>query len=151
MAILTLTGEDTLTLGGNTFTDLADGDAVTVAFPNEDVVLKTGKNGNTIYAKNDTGANADVTIRVMMGSRDDRFLASKKAEQDRDFSSFVVLGGEFVKQQGDGQGFRTLTVYNLNGGVFTKGIDVKTNAEGDTEQAVRIYTLKFANALSTIR
>ena len=55
MTTTTITGKDTLTLYSRVFTDFADGDASLLSHPNDLVEMKTGKNGNTIYTKNETG------------------------------------------------------------------------------------------------
>lgn len=150
MATFSVTGNDTLTLFDRTFVDFADGDNTTIAFPNELVTVKTGKNGNTIYAKNETGNNADVTLRVIRGSADDRFLQGKLTEQQNDLPAFVLGQGEFVKRTGDGEGNVANDIYNLQGGVFMRKVDGKENVEGDTEQSVSVYMMKFALATRSI-
>ena len=144
MGTFALTGKDTLTIFDRNIVDTSDADLTTVSFPNELVTVKTGKNNNTIYAENATGKNCDVTIRVIRGSSDDKFLQSKISEQLRDFPAFVTAKGTFVKRIGDGSGGITNDTYNLEGGVFVKPVDGKENAEGDTEAGVAIYTMKFA-------
>lgn len=141
-----ITGNDTLTLWNRVFADFADGDISTLTFPNNTMELKTGKNKNTVYAKNETGYNAELVLRVIKASPDDLFLRQKLSELDADVASFVLADGEFVKRTGDGQGNTSREVYTLKGGAFTKQPDVKENVEGDTEQAVTIYTMKFASA-----
>lgn len=150
MATFTLTGEDTLTLFDRTFEDFADGDNTTITFPNELITVKTGKNENTIYAKNSTGKNCDLVLRVIRGSADDRFLNGKLNEMLNDLPSFVTANGEFVKRAGDGQGNVVNNIYTLLGGVFSRNVDVKENAEGDTEQAVAVYNMRFAVGSNSI-
>lgn len=150
MATFTLTGEDTLTLFDRTFEDFADGDNTTITFPNELITVKTGKNENTIYAKNSTGKNCDLVLRVIRGSADDRFLNGKLNEMLNDLPSFVTANGEFVKRAGDGQGSVVNNIYTLLGGVFSRNVDVKENAEGDTEQAVAVYNMRFAVGSNSI-
>lgn len=147
---LALTGEDTLTIFGRVITDVADGDDITVTFPNDLVTMKTGKNKNTMYAKNETGNNATMQIRVIKGSADDRFLLGKLNEMRRDLPSFSTAESEFVKRVGDGQGNVIDNIYNLQGGIFTKMVDTKSNAEGDTEQAISVYNMMFALGVQSI-
>ena len=144
MSTLTITGKDTLTLSDRIFNDLADGDVSTITFPNDLVSLKTGKDGNTLYALNETGKNAEMVIRVVRGSSDDKFLNSLLASMKRDIPSFEVMTGTFVKRLGDGTGVVISDTYNLEGGIFKKEVEAKDNAEGDTEQAVAVYNLTFA-------
>lgn len=144
MGIFSVTGNDTLTLFDRVLTDFVDGDNTTINFPNELMTVKTGKNQNSIFAKNSTGNNCDLSIRVSRGSGDDRFLQNQLTAMERDPTTFILANGEFVKTLGDGQGNRTNDIYTLQGGVFSRKVDVKENSEGDTEQAIAIYTMKFA-------
>ena len=69
---MTLTGEDTIILNEAVLTDLADGDVGTLDFPNDIMAMSTGKNKNTIFAKDESGCNAELVIRVPRGSSDDK-------------------------------------------------------------------------------
>ena len=102
---------------------------------------------NTIFAKDETGSNATVILRIIRGSSDDRFLAGKLSAMQRDFVGQALATGEFVKRLGDGQGNIIRNVYTLLGGTFKKNVDGKENVSGDTEQAVSVYTLAFAQAV----
>lgn len=147
---VSLTGNDTLKLRDRVFADFADADFAALSFPNEIAAVKTGKDGNSIYALNETGRQAELVVRVLRGSSDDKFLQNVLAEQKNDFSGFVLLEGELVKRVGDGQGNITTDTYLLTGGVFTKNVEVKSNAEGDTEQSVAVYTIMFGNNSRTL-
>lgn len=144
MNSVSLTGSDVIKINNRVFSDLADGDAVTVTFPNDIAALKTGKNGNAIYAKNETGNQVDVVIRVLRGSNDDRYLNNEINMLKNDFSAYILLNAEFIKKVGDGQGNITNDTYLLTGGIPSKQVEAKTSAESDTEQSVSIYNLKFA-------
>lgn len=144
MNSVSLTGSDVIKINNRVFSDLADGDAVTVTFPNDIAAVKTGKNGNAIYAKNETGNQVDVVIRVLRGSNDDRYLNNEINMLKNDFSAYILLNAEFIKKVGDGQGNITNDTYLLTGGIPSKQVEAKTAAEGDTEQSVSIYNLKFA-------
>ena len=146
MTSFALTGGDTITINLRPLTDLADDDICTVSFPNEIVSVNTGKNRNTVYALNETGNNAEVTLRVIMNSSDDKFLNGLLAAQQSDLPSFTLITGSFTKRVGDGNGNISYNTYPLQGGVFTKFPDVKDNVNGDKEQAIITYNLKFALA-----
>ena len=146
MTIFALTGGDTITINLRPLNDLADDDTCTVSFPNELCSVNSGKNRNTIYALNETGNNAEVTLRVIMGSSDDKFLNGLLASQQADLPAFTLMTGTFIKRVGDGNGKVTYNSYPLQGGVFTKLPDVKENVTGDKEQAIITYNLKFALA-----
>lgn len=150
MATNSLTGNDTLQINDRVLVDFGDGDIATLAYPNELVSVKTGKNGNSIYAFNETGKQVDVEIRVLRGSPDDKFFNSLKLGMQSDFPAFTLLTGEFVKRVGDGLGNVNREIYSLSGGIFSQSVDSQANVEGDTEQAIAIYRLKFTNAPKSI-
>lgn len=145
MPTVSLSGNDTFVLQGRVFTDLADGDWFTFTYENDLANLKRGKNGNAIYAENSMGLVAPGVLRLVRGSDDDLFMDSILQQQLQDFSAFILLDGQFVKRVGDGLGNITGDTYRAAGGVFKRGVDAKSNAEGDTEQSVSVYRLEFAN------
>lgn len=147
MTTYTLTGDATLTLYDRVMVDLADGDVSTISFPNNLVELKTGKNQNTIYSKNESGNNGELVLRLVRGSSDDRFMQGKLAIQERDFVSTEICNGQLALRMGDGIGGVVSDVYTLGGGVVTKKIEGKDNADGDTSQGVAVYNVKFANVV----
>ena len=146
-----LTGRDTIQVDNRVLNDLADGDSVMLSFPNDIAAVKTSKNGNTIYALNNTGMQVEVTIRVLTGSADDKYLNSRMAEMKLDFSKYVLLTGVFAKRVGDGAGNLTSVIYQCAGGVFKRQPESKTNAEGDTTQSVVIYTIAYGNGDRSIQ
>ena len=145
MATLSMTGAGTLVLFDTVINDLANADAFVIAYENDLTSTTTGKNGNTIHAKNEQGRNAICTVRVMKGSTSDRLLQGKLNEMNQSFSSFVAASGRATGDFGDGLGNVVKEVYDLTSGVFTKNVDGRNNVEGDTEQAVAIYTIRFAD------
>lgn len=150
MQVVALTGKDTIIINGRVLNDLVDGDCAVITFPNDLMNLKTGKNGNSIYAFNESGKQIEMDLRVVRGSSDDKFLNGILTDMKNLRASFVLMTGEFVKNIGDGAGNITQDIYQLSGGVFKKNTEVKENAEGDTEQAVAMYKLAFSNAPRTI-
>ena len=150
MGIEVISANDTVTLNGHVFADLAFGDVSRVVFPNDLVNTKTGKNGNTAFAQNATGYNANLELRVMRGSPDDQYLSGLLPQPGADFSQTVLLNGTFVKSLGDGSGNITHYTYTLQGGVVSKIPEGKENVEGDTEQAVVAYMVKFAQGQRVI-
>lgn len=148
--VVSLTGQDTCVVAGRVLTNFGDADNASLSFPNAIAEVKTGKNGNAIYALNEMGRQADVTLRIIRGANDDIFLNALMALQRLNFAAFVLMGGQFIKRVGDGKGNITSDTYLLQGGIFVKQVEVKTNVEGDTEQSLSIYTLKFSNALRSL-
>lgn len=151
MPVYNLTGADTIVLNDRVFNNLADGDAVTIAFANDLVTGSTGKNKNTIFALNEQGNNAAVTMRVMRGSSDDQFLNTLLTTMLKDFAAFPLINGSFVKRLGDGTGEVVVNNYQLTGGTFLRNVDTKDNVQGDTEQGVAVYNLWFANVTPGIQ
>jgi hypothetical protein len=151
MGTFTITSDDTLTLYDRVISDLADDDVSNISFPNDNVKVKTGKNRNTLYAKDETGNNANLVLRLTRGSSDDQFLQAKIAESEADFVATQLANGSFVKRLGDGQGNVVLDNYTLLGGVIVRRVDGKENVSGDTVQAVSIYNMVFATAERSIQ
>jgi hypothetical protein len=146
MGTIVLSGSDTVILNNRIIADLADADCVALTFPTDIANVKTGKNGNAIYGLNESGKQCEVKVRVIRGSSDDKFLNNLMMQQKLNFAGTVLLIGEFIKRLGDGAGNVLSDTYIMSGGVFTKQIEGKSNVEGDTEQSVAVYTLKFSNA-----
>ena len=150
MPTVSLTGRDTVKINGRVLNDFADGDNAHLTFPNDLVVIKTGKNGNSIYGFKNDGRQAELVLRVLRGSGDDKFLNNLLALMKNDPPAFVLMTGEFVKGVGDGAGNVTGDTYVMSGGVFKKQTEVIENADGNTDQAIAIYTLAFSNAPRSI-
>jgi len=145
MGIYAITGDDTLTIFDRVFNDLANDDTSQIAFNEDLVTASTGKNKNTIFAKNEKGNNAVLTLRLIRGSSDDRFLDGKQAATDKDFVATALANGTFKKRIGDGNGGVLTDNYTLQGGMISRRVDGKENVSGDVEQGVAIYTIIFAD------
>lgn len=151
MSSVALTGSDTITINNRPLADFADGNVAELTFPNDIASLKTGKDGNSIYGFNASGKQAELKVRVIRGSSDDKFLNNLLSQQQANFAGFVLMIGNFIKKIGDGQGNIGSDTYLMSGGVFTKIPEAKSNVEGESEQSVTIYTIKFSNAPRVIR
>ena len=148
--IASLTGKDTISINGRILNDFGDGDTCHLTFPNDLMVVKTGKNGNSIYALNAPGQQAEVVLRLLRGSSDDKFMNGLLADMKNSPPLFVLMSGTFVKNIGDGLGGVTSDTYIVSGGIFKKQTEAKENMDGDTEQAISIYTMVFSNSPRTI-
>lgn len=146
MAVVAMSGDDTITLNNHLFTGLGDGNVVELTYPNEIAQVKTGKNGNSIYGFNTTGQQCEVKMRLVRGSADDKFMNGLLNLQNQNFAGFPLIIGQFIKKIGDGASNITSDTYVMSGGVFTKQVEGKSNVEGDTEQSIAVYMLKFANS-----
>lgn len=148
--IVTGGGKDTFTINSRVLTDFPDGDPISITFPNELVSMKIGKGGNAMMALNETGRECDVSLRILKGSGDDKFLQSLLDAMKLDFATFNLLTSEFIKRLGDGEGNITRDIYTMSGGIVTKFIETKESVEGDTEQFISVYTLKYSKAIRAL-
>lgn len=144
--IVSLTGDDIVQINGVTLVDFADGDTAVLDFPNDITNAKTGKDGNSIFAFNNTGRQCTLKIRLIRGGADDTFLLGLFNIYVGNPAAFTLLTGEFIKNIGDGQGNITQDIYQLSGGIFKRGQNVMENADGNTDQAIVMYDLLFTNA-----
>ena len=150
MATIALTGKDTIKINNRLLNDLADGDCAVITFPNDLASVKTGKNGNAVYAFNYSGEQVELELRLLRGSSDDRYLNGLLALQKNDMASFTLMQGEFVKNIGNGEGGIMRDTYILQGGIFKKNPEAMENAEGSSDQAIVTYTMAFGRAPRTI-
>ncbi len=149
-----MTGNDTVVVndgtGDRVLTDFANADNVIMTFPNELVTMTVGKNGNAIYAFNQTGKILEGELRFLIGSEDDKYFNSILKRIKDDLPSFVLLSINFTKRVGDGKSNVSNVVYSAEGGLVYQGVDAKESSEGDTEAAVAVYRIRFANSERTI-
>ena len=145
MSIFALTGDDSIIINDIPLNDFADGDIGSLSLPNNIFDMQTGKNGNTIFALDESGNNATLTVRVLMSSNDDKRL-NGMIPKSKGFAQSVLATGSVVKQVGDGQGNVSYNTYLLAGGMVQKKPDVKSNVNGDASQAVIEYVIQFAEA-----
>jgi hypothetical protein len=150
MTTVRLVGKDTIKINDRILADFGHGEIGKLSFSTDIVTVKTGKNGNTIYAKNESGNQATFELKVLRGSEDDKFLNSLMVLQNSDLPKFVLMNGMLTKKFGDGEGETISDSYVLTGGVFTKNLETTSNVEGDVEQAVAHYTMQFAIAPRSI-
>ena len=140
-----LTGDDSIIINDIPLRDFANNDIGTLDLPNNLFDLATGKNGNTIFALDESGNNATLTVRLLMSSADDKRLNGMIPKSDG-FAQTILVTGSVVKQIGDGQGNVSYNTYVLAGGMVQKKPSIKSNVNGDSEQGVTEYTIQFAEA-----
>lgn len=142
---VSLTGNDVITLNGRVFHDFANGDIIKLDFSGDLIKVQASKDGNVIYGLNTEGRVSSLTLKLLVGSADDRYLNSLLASQLSDLSGFILIVGSFVKRVGDGAGNVKNVIYNTIGGVISKFPAAKTNTVGDTDQSTSEWTLTFGN------
>ena len=142
-------GTDLLEFNGRILTDFADGDVAIITFPNELAAVKTGKNGNTVAVHNEMGREADLSLRVIKGSPDDKYLNTLVGYWQTRNDKFSPVSAVFTKMINVDGGISN-EVTSLIFGVPMKQVDTKENVEGDTEQAIAIYNFRFGDSSRAI-
>lgn len=146
MGSLSLVGNDTIKIGDRLLADFGPGEVAKISYATELATVKTGKNGNTIFVQNASGFQASLEVKVIRGSSDDKALQTFLTSYRSDPVLYVVQNAELVKKLGDGAGKVTADTYVLTGGIPTKQVEAVVNVEGDTEQAISVYTWVFATS-----
>jgi hypothetical protein len=146
MGTLSLFGNDTIKFNERLLTDFGSGEVAKISYPTELATVKTGKSGNAVFVQNASGFQATLELKVIRGSGDDKFIQSLVTSYRSDPVLFVLANAELVKLIGSGVAGTPATndTYILTGGVPTKQVEVVSNVEGDTEQALSVYTWAFA-------
>lgn len=145
MTTYCLTGDDIVIINDIPVVDFADGTIGTLDVPNDLFAMSTGKNGNTIFALDEKGNNATLTLRILMSSGDDKRFNGMIPES-KGFASTVLANGSVVKQVGDGKGNLSYNTYLLRGGMISKKPNMSIDVAGNTDQAVVEYVFQFASA-----
>lgn len=144
-----LTGHDVIILNDIPLKDFADGDIGTLEVNNDLFAMQTGKNGNTIFAYDEAGRNATLTLRILMSSNDDKRLNGMVPKHEG-FESTILINGSVVKMVGDGAGNVSYNTYLLKGGMIQRKPNMTSNVNGETQQAVVEYVIQFADAERSI-
>lgn len=141
--MLSYTGNDLIEFAGRNLTDFANGDVAVVTFPNEISSTSAGKNGNVVVARNEQGRVAELSLRIVRGSPDDKFINSLCKLWNNSPMDYEPVSASLTKMiKVDGS--VTNDIMSLKFGFPTKTApEVKVNVEGDVEQAVSIYSFRF--------
>ena len=141
----TLQGNDSLILDGFIIEDGADQDCVVLEFPNDLSTIARGKNGNVLITKNEQGNICNITLRVALNGKTDKYLNNKLIQFNNDPTSFVMLNGVFTKYTGDGKGNASKKVFNLSSGVVLRNAGTTDSSVGNIDTVVSVYQLQFGN------
>ena len=137
-------GSDTITINGRNLSDFANGEICKITFSTELATVKTGKTGNSIISQNASGFQGTMELKVLRGAADDKFMNSILESYRGNPTGFTLMSGQAAKQIGDGRGNLTADTVVLSGGVPSKQVEFVANVEGDTEQAIAMYTIQWA-------
>lgn len=150
MPTVAITGKDTLILNGHVFHDLADADCGKIVYDEDLTKLKVGKDGNAVFGQNQGGRAGTLTMRVVIGSPDDKYLNGLLASYLGDSSGYVLDIGSLFKNVGDGAGNRNSVVYQMLGGAPKHQPEVKINTDGDPAQSVAEWMWIIAQVARSI-
>jgi hypothetical protein len=132
----------TVTLNGRVFVDLANGDAVKIAFPNEVSSKTMGINKSSVIKQRMDKDSADVTIRVLKASTDDVFLNNALNQP-----SPTIFGGS-IKTNFSRDGVDGVDSYALeNGTIMKRPEDTRNNVDGEE---IMEYSIAFVSAVRMI-
>lgn len=149
MGSYALTGQDSIIINGVPLNDFADGDIGILEVSNDLFAMSTGKNGNTIFAYDESGRNATLTLRILMSSKDDKYLNSLVPRHET-FAPTILISGSVNKMIGNGYGGISFNTYLLKGGMIQRKPNMSSNVNGETNQAVVEYVIQFADAERSI-
>lgn len=139
------TSHDIIEIDGEVVVALGDGDTATISYPNDIMAMKTGKNGNTVAAHNEMGREAELVLRVIKGSYDDKRINSKVIKWKARADDFEPIKGTFTKVIRTDTGI-TNEVTTLKFGIPVRVVETRENVEGDTEQCFSQYTIRFGDS-----
>lgn len=125
--------------------DFANASVIETTAENELSSLTTGYNGNGLGAHNEPGRQRVANIRLVKASGDDkRFNENYTLWKNRD-SRFRPLEISFTKNIAHEDGSITLDTLYCYFGLPAGQPSQVDNTEGDTEQVVSAYSIRFAN------
>lgn len=139
------TGADTIIIDERLINDLADGNCIQAVFPISNVNITDGKDGNVIVSKVE-GDRVDITIRVLLNGKTDKYLSNKYYEYKQNSVEYVGFNAIFRKKTGDGNGNKTVKEIVGKVGFVDKLPDTITNTAGDVSNGICEYVIHFAKS-----
>lgn len=138
----------------NVITSFADGDYARVTFPNDIMNFTIGKNRNMIAAYNAMGTLAEMELRLLRGSKEDKFLQDRFPDFTSDQLSFDFIFAKIIKNLGKSNGGATVSaieeIYTFNNGIISKAPEIISNVSGSTDQGVVVWQIRFAEFKRTV-
>lgn len=156
---LRVTGNDIVQIGLSasgltTITSFADGDYARVTFPNDIMNFTIGKNRNMLAAYNAMGTLAELELRLLRGSKEDKFLQDQFPTFASDALQFNFIFAKVIKNLGvSNEGATASTIeeiYTLNNGIISKAPEIVSNVSGSTDQGVVVWQVRFAEFTRTV-
>lgn len=126
--------------------DFAAGAVAELSAPNDLSSMATGYNGNSLGAHNEPGRQRELSLRLVKGSSDDkRFNKNYNLWKDRSIR-FKPLKMSFTKNVAHEDGSITKDTVDCFFGLPSGQPTQVSNTEGDTEQVISVYMIKFGNS-----
>lgn len=156
---LRVTGNDIVQIGLSasgltTITSFADGDYARVTFPNDIMNFTIGKNRNMIAAYNAMGTLAELELRLLRGSKEDKFLQDRFPNFATERLNFNFIFAKIIKDLGvSNEGSEVARIeetYTLNNGIISKAPEIVSNVSGSTDQGVVVWQIRFAEFTRTV-
>ena len=156
---LRVTGNDIVQIGLSasgltTITSFADGDYARVTFPNDIMNFTIGKNRNMIAAYNAMGTLAEMELRLLRGSKEDKFLQDRFPNFATDKLNFNFIFAKIIKDLGvSNEGSEVARIeetYTLSNGIISKAPEIVSNVSGSTDQGVVVWQIRFAEFTRTV-
>lgn len=135
------TGKDIIKFNDRILSNFANGDCTIVTFPNELHGMANGKDGNSLAAHNEQGNIAELEMRIIKGSADDKYLNSFILAWKNHSDEFAPATVECTKMitTETGRVNETLSL----GFIFPSNqIETRSNTDGDTDQMVSVYRFR---------
>lgn len=142
MATITFqTDSTTLTLNGEVMRDLAEGDIISLTYPNAKTTrINASAGGVTVGERSDSGV-ADLVVRVQ------RMGAADIALQSFSNGGVVLINGS-LKENFTKDGVDGVETYELqNGSITTRPVKTKNTTDGN---ALNEWTIQFRDAVRSL-
>lgn len=143
------TGQDIIKFNDRIMNDFANGDVAIITYPNELHSMTNGKNGNSMAAHNEQGTIAELQLRVIKGSPDDKYLNSFIIAWKGHSESFKPANAELTKVISVDNGL-TNEITSLSFVIPSNNVETKTNTDGDTEQVVSVYRFRAGHSVRAL-
>ena len=149
MSTFALVGNGTVILKDKLITDFVTGDCVRLDFDGDVTNFDMGKTKSAVIAFDANGLKCHMTIRVVTGGKDDKFLREELDKYVQDPPAYALITGSVVGRFGDGvdkgDGYGTIRElqFKLAGGHPKKLVPYYENASGDTNQVITTFEFNF--------
>lgn len=144
------TAEDVIVINSRIIADTAKGDVAVLSYENNLSNQGNGKNGNSMAAHIEDGQIAMLTLRLVMNSPDDKYLNTIIQQWQSHDPNFAPMSGSFTKNTINEQQQRSSSTVSCSFGFPVKRVEQKENTDGDLEQVIAVYSIRFSRSQRSI-